>query len=251
MAASDTVRQTFELASTVCSPDFVAGVELEIENFREFPTTHWNRTEDGSLRNEGYEYISPPESRAELVKGFRQIHKTIVLGDKPFTERTSIHVHINMLDLTQEQVKSVVLWYALFEPVFFSMVDPIRRNNIHCVGLDQTCLSEQYRRTLPLFVSKWSKYTALNLLPLQTQGTIEFRHMEGHNDPKKFEEWLCTLENLWTYGKENRMRKEELTEEGILKAFDYIFKDAEIKSIRSVVLNTIADPLLDVKLALV
>lgn len=253
MAATDTVRSTFDLASSVLGSGFVAGVELEIEDVRDFPTLPegWHMEEDGSLRNHGHEFISPPASRQKLQKDFATIHETIDVGKNPFTERTSIHVHVNMLDLTQEQAKSVVLYYALFEPVFFAMVDPIRRNNIHCVGLDQTTLSENYKRTLPLFVNKWSKYTALNLLPLSTQGTIEFRHMQGHKNQEKFNEWLSTLENLWTYGKECRMCRGELTEEGILKAFDFIFKDAEIKSLRSVLMNVIADPLLDVKLALV
>lgn len=252
MAKHMTIRHTYGLASSVpVSTNFIAGVELEIESVEQHPTsTGWSVTEDGSLRNGGYEYISSPSTKEQLKDGFKQIHKTIRLGSNPFSERTSIHVHVNMLDLTQEQVRSILLHYALFEPFFFGMVAANRRNNIHCVGLDQTTLSEQYRRTLPLIVQKWSKYTALNLLPLKTQGTVEFRHMEGHNDVTRFNAWLDTLENLWSYGQSNILHRNLLGDEHILKAFDTIFADSPVKTMRPVVLSTIADSIIDVKLAL-
>lgn len=257
MASGDTVRSTWNITSSVPkAPDvFIAGVELEIEDVRQCSDYGgFNVTEDGSLRNNGKEFISPPLKVKELVDGFKKIHANLVHSKskpQPFSDRTSIHVHINCLDLNQEQVKSIVLWYALFEPVFFAMCAPNRKNNIHCVPLDQTTLCENYRRTLPLFVQKWSKYTALNLLPLSTQGTIEFRHMEGHKDAEKFEAWLKTLENLWAYGKSNILNKGFLNKpNAILDAFDVIFRDAWIKNIRASVPALVADSLIDIKLAL-
>lgn len=249
-----TVRETFAVCSSLQpAKEFIAGVELEIEDFKATPQLPmgWNNTEDGSLRNSGRELISPPLGLSTHLAHFGMIHKNIKLGKEPFTERTSIHVHINCLDLTQEQCKSVVLWYALFEPVFFAMVAPHRRNNIHCVGLDQTVLSEYYRRSLPIIVDKWSKYTALNLLPLKTQGTIEFRHMQGHNNQTLYTEWMWTLNNLWKWGQEYILKRQQVDDVKILAAFDYIFRDATIKSIRPSVLDLIADNVLDVKLSLV
>lgn len=257
MAGSDTVRNTWSISSSVSkNPDkFIAGVELEIEDVRGCPDyCGFNVTEDGSLRNNGKEFISPPWESKTIIDGFKKLHSKLIhtpSKPQPFSDRTSIHVHINCLDLNQEQVKSIVLWYALFEPVFFAMCAPNRKNNIHCVPLDQTTLCENYRRTLPLFVQKWSKYTALNLLPLSAQGTIEFRHMEGHNDTARFEAWLLTLENLWSYGKSNILNKGFLQKpNAILDAFDAIFKDAPIKSIRASVPALVADSLIDIKLAL-
>ncbi len=251
----DSVRDTFGIPSMVVGAGFIAGVELEIESIRtggNLPSG-WQMTEDGSLRNEGREFISPPLGREQLVSHFNLIHGSIKHYDEwpAFSERTSIHVHVNCLDLTPEQVKSIVLWYALFEPVIFAMCSPTRRNNIHCVGLDQTVLCESYKRTLPLFVQKWSKYTALNLLPLKTQGTMEFRHMEGHNDPAKFADWLKVLENLWTFGQTTPLKKSTLDNDDVLFAFDTIFGGTPIHAIRGSVLELVSDNLIDVKLALV
>lgn len=259
MAAQDSVRDTFGISSNVqpAPGTFIAGVELEIEDTLGIAgglPGGWHSEDDGSLRNYGMEFISPPLAADSLIAHFQHIHARLntKTGKKEhFSDRTSIHVHVNCLDLTQEQVKSVLLWYALFEPVFFAMVAPTRSNNIHCVALDQTSLSEHYRRTLPLYVQKWSKYTALNLLPLSSQGTIEFRHMEGHNNTERFKDWMLTLKNLWTFGQETQMTKKAIdSQEKILTAFDCIFKDSAIKSIRASVPALVADNLIDIKLAL-
>ena len=254
MANEDTVRSTFGIASMQQpTKDFIAGVELEIESFSDamYPGS-WHIEEDGSLRNNGMEVISSPLRISDLVEGFKYVHResSFRKPKEKFSDRTSIHVHINCLDLTQEQTKSMVLWYALFEPVFFAMVHPSRRNNIHCVGLDQTMLCEHYRRSLPLYVQRWSKYTALNLLPLQELGTIEFRHMEGHDDPERFRAWLKTLRNLWTYGQNNILGKGSVEPDAIMGAFDSIFCDSPIHGIRGSVLGLIGDNLVDIKLAL-
>lgn len=253
---AQTIRETYHIESSVepNNKKFIAGTELEVESVAGGTYGNWNKTTDGSLRNEGIEFISPPLETKELVKGFNKIHTTFQKYPQwpKFSERTSIHVHINCLDLTQQQVRAIVLWYALFEPVFFAMVEPTRSNNIHCVPLDQTSLSSKYKGDLPQIVEGWSKYTALNLMPLVSQGTIEFRHMEGHDDAAKFEWWLKTLENLWAYGRDNSLTRNVLQDPGtVLAAFDSIFKDAPIRQLRSHVLELVRDTLIDVKLALV
>lgn len=259
MAAKDTVRDTFGISSNVAQQPgkFIAGVELEIEDTQGVSgglPSGWHSEEDGSLRNHGMEFISPPLPAESLLSHFNHIHSKLTNysgNGNHFSDRTSIHVHVNCLDLTQEEVKSVLLWYALFEPVFFAMVAPTRSNNIHCVALDQTSLSEHYRRTLPLYVQKWSKYTALNLLPLSTQGTIEFRHMEGHNNSERFKEWMLTLKALWEFGQAVPMNKKAIeSSDKLLAAFDTIFTNSAIKSIRASVPALVADTLIDIKLAL-
>jgi hypothetical protein len=250
------IREAYGLESTVSkSSKFIAGTELEIEDVKgNNISIPWQAIPDGSLRNNGVEFVSPPLDTASLVDGFKHIHAHLICSKAKanFSERTSIHVHINCLDLDTEQVKSIVMWYALFEPVFFAMVDPHRKHNIHCVPLDQTHLSGQYKRPLQEMVERWSKYTALNLIPLHSQGTIEFRHMEGHNDAVKFEWWLKTIENLWQYGRMRPLtRASVLSPQPILEAFDAIFKDAPIHNIRSSVLSLCSDSLIDVKLSLI
>lgn len=253
--SSDTIASIYDVCSTVSSTSFVAGVELEVESISGLGNlpAGWNVTEDGSLRNEGREFVSPPLSRHALETHFQMIHTTIKHYKQwpAFSDRTSIHVHVNCLQLAPEQVKSIVMWYAMFEPLFFSMCAPHRRNNIHCVGLDQTVLSENFKRSVPVMVQKWSKYTALNLLPLKTQGTIEFRHMEGHSDKELFAKWLRTIENLWAYGQKTILDKTTVDEGSIKAAFDTIFADSGLLGLKGSLMEIIADNIIDIKLSLV
>lgn len=227
-----TIREAFGLFSNIKSPDFLAGMECEIEGLTAIKhdtllDLGWSVTEDGSLRNNGQEFISVPSSLEELVEKFKGLHTVgIKTSGEAFSERTSIHVHVNCLDLELSRVKNIMLWYALFEPYFFSLVKPERVNNIFCVQLSQTVLPDSYKQQLKALVHKWSKYTALNLLPLAELGTIEFRHMHGTNDPVVVEQWLRTIKNLWEFGQKVQItRKLLIKPEEVKKAFNYIFKD--------------------------
>jgi hypothetical protein len=157
--------------------------------------------EDGSLRNGGKEFVLHPLNMAEALSTFKEVHKRLeCYPDLKFSERTSIHVHVNMCPYEVEQVKNIVLWYALLEQFFFMQVDPARRNNIHCVALTDTYLPIHYFKSLGDLRQRWHKYTALNIKPLTQYGTIEFRHSEGHEDPIKLENWLKVLDNLVQLG---------------------------------------------------
>jgi len=112
MAAQDTVRDTFGISSNVqpAPGTFIAGVELEIEDTLGVAgglPGGWHSEEDGSLRNYGMEFISPPLAADSLIAHFQHIHaklSTKTGKQEHFSDRTSIHVHVNCLDLTQEQV---------------------------------------------------------------------------------------------------------------------------------------------------
>lgn len=180
--------------------NFVAGIECEIESVNSrHDLAGFRATEDGSLRNHGIEFISQPLEKNSLMYAFKDLHARIVYDEpsEAFSPRTSTHVHINCRNLSEENAKQLVLFYALFEEYFFAMVDKDRRHNIHCVPLTETFLPSIYKYPLLKGMTQWHKYTALNILPLAKQGSIEFRHLQGTNDANLLDEWLTTLDNLW------------------------------------------------------
>lgn len=182
---------------------FIAGMECEIESLDgEQHFQGFNTTSDGSLRNNGMEFVSYPFQKQPLLEAFKNLHDKIeyVRYEDAFSERTSTHVHVNCRSLTDEQTKNIILLYALFEEFFFVVAGPHRKHNIHCVPLTFTYLPSIYKMELVALVYRWHKYTALNVLPLQKYGTIEFRHLIGTDDVKKVDEWLTCLENLWHVG---------------------------------------------------
>lgn len=182
---------------------FLAGVEYEIEDIKDlsglFDFNRFQVKEDGSLRNNGHEIITAPNTFSGCLEDFNIIHDTISYGDKAFSHRTSIHVHINVATLEKAQLKQLILLYALTEPLFFNFVGKEREGSIFCVPLSYTYLPSLYKKSSDSLVASWHKYTAFNILPAQTQGSVEFRHLYGTNNKEVFETWLSSIKSLYDF----------------------------------------------------
>lgn len=233
--------------------NILMGIECEVESVRALtvPVEAWFKIDtDGSLRNEGKEFISRPMFSKDILNAFNTLHQHLVPYPEwpAFSERTSIHVHVNCTDMQDTEVRQAVLLYALFEEFFFMFCEPERRNNIHCVALNETPLPNHYGQHLKYLYSRWHKYTALNIKPLATYGTIEFRHMHGHSDAVLLQEWLTVLENLMKLAKTSPLNSATLNRENLLIWFDTIFGQSRISRMRSSVLETTKNTVLDVKL---
>lgn len=228
------------------------GLECEVEAVQNIHDglKQWHITEDGSLRNNGREFISVPMDPQEIVPSFTHLHAKVVLGPNAFSERTSVHVHVNCQALEPRQIINIIKMYALFEEVFFAMVDPSRRDNIHCVPLSETSLPNFYNSTdLNSLVGRWSKYTALNILPLKKYGTLEFRHLHGTGDAKLVQNWTKLIENLWFLGAEHPITKDSLTPDNIREWLSRLLKDVTHPLTDRECLQRINNSLLDVKLS--
>ena len=171
------------------------GIEVETENilfWNPDVAPYWKMTEDGSLRNNGREFISVPIKAFRVENALTTLFTKQLNRDIDFSERTSIHVHMNVRTMTLEQLKTMVLLYLVFERALFRYVHPDRYNNIFCVPLNETAFGE---KLLSLFHTdllqfSWLKYTALNLCPIFEKGTIEFRHLHGTKDIKEIVNWI-------------------------------------------------------------
>lgn len=253
------IAEVFGPSSYMRAKDVMVGLECEVESVyrvsASLPEYGWNVTEDGSLRNGGKEFISAPMSVPEALVAFDKLYAGAVgfrSAHEMFSERTSIHVHVNCQNLQENQVRNIILMYALYEEFFFSLVNPDRRNNIHCVPLTETHFPVYYRSSLQTLYSKWHKYTALNAKPLSNLGTLEFRHMHGHNDKALLAVWLKTIENLFLTAQqpENFLNKNTLTGANLLSWFRSIFKDAPTVLVNEDFLSQLTvNQRLDIKLA--
>ena len=203
----------------LAAPEQLVGIELELEDIGHVSHSQvgfqWH--EDGSLRNQGGEFVTHPMATQyveELLTTFFTKNK---ITESNYSERTSTHVHVNVLDHTLEQIASVALLYQVFERVLFNFVAPDRRNNIFCVPWCQANVSvnlvdyiekEQWRN-----IQKWQKYTALNLAPMAgdngrtttAKGTLEYRHLQGTCDMKLIMNWINIITSLHAYAKKNTL----------------------------------------------
>lgn len=206
-----TVKEHYQLPSTgyLINGDkqFIAGIEYEIEAIEGYGDIGqegiFTIETDHSLRNNGREFKTIPMSFQKHLEAFKSLHRRLLLNNNPFSERTSIHVHVNVRELEINQVRQLILCYALLEPLFFEFVGETRKNSIFCVPLNYTYLPNLYKGTTQTMHEKWHKYTAFNILPLNGFGTVEFRHMYGTNDFEKFHTWLKSLKELYDFIVEN------------------------------------------------
>lgn len=235
---SDTVRQVYGLAdydSITTSKEFVCGIEYEIEDITQdfnglkahFSVNHGiTVTKDGSLRNNGMEFVTEPGTIVQQGAWLKNINDTLKLGDEPFTHRTSTHVHVNVLNLSLEKLHTFTMIYAMFEPLFFDFAGGERKNSIFCVPLNYTFLPSKYNTGITSLINLWSKYTAYNLKRTPEIGTVEFRHLFGTNDWKIISKWLTLLSRLYEFVRDNEFSLKEYLLSGgsAINLLNLIFK---------------------------
>lgn len=180
------------------SPETLVGLELEIEGWRSSQigaaVNGFAYHADNSLRNNGVEYVTAPTRIKHLSALLGDFYSTFKVTDVNYSERCSTHVHLNVCDMTLDQLACLCLVYQVFERMLFNFVGNDRDKNIFCVPWSQANVNVNLVDLIKSGkwrdLQRWSKYTALNLLPVQTQGTVEFRHLHGTCSIPTIMQWV-------------------------------------------------------------
>lgn len=182
----------------------IIGIEVEVENYRVRGDGSLNRawqvTDDGSLRNDGIELITKPIAASAAPVCLEYLMHQYLSDECCFSPRTSVHVHINVQDLSRPSAMDMVLLYTVFEKLFYQYAGRGRQKNIYCVPITEcNILTNLVDFTDPSRDNRWLKYTGLNTLPIRQYGTIEFRHMHGTTDVGKLSAWIGMIAKLKEY----------------------------------------------------
>lgn len=188
------------------------GLEMEVENADNNMVTvypAWTSRDDGSLRNNGTEYVSVPIAGRRIHFAINQFYDNIN-SDCHFSPRTSIHVHLNVLDLSIDQIAVLLLTYALFERQLYAFIGSDRDKSNFCVPM-----YESSYKTIKYFLNNnesWqapqlerSRYMGLNVDAVRKFGSLEFRHLEGTKNKEKLVHWINLLFRLKIYARENTL----------------------------------------------
>lgn len=179
----------------------VANLRIEDPNFNAF----WNTVDDGSLRGGGREYVlSRPFAGNDLERALSLFDEHVAKSghDIQVSERTSIHVHIDIRDLTFEQLTRYVSIYSIFEEALFNLVGKTRSNNIFATSLANAngnlsklgmAGSEPSRDEVHHIMMHFTKYSACNLAAVGKYGSLEFRNHEGTYDVARITKWINIL----------------------------------------------------------
>jgi len=170
------------------------GVEIEVENAAALRIDGWLSKGDGSLRNDGMEFITKYGCRIghfpQLIKDFRLVTDEFI-PHRTYSERTSVHVHLDIRRFHEDQLRNLLILYTLLEEPLFQLAGKHRKENIFCVPIRQSMPGASQDPFTN--VRNANKYTAMNLLCASEFGTIEFRHMEGTDDPIRLMRWILLL----------------------------------------------------------
>lgn len=198
--------------------DCGVGVEIELEEFKitddiTLDCPLWDIKTDPSLRGtRAYEVtFKAPYYGSTIVGALRQMHEYIKgLKTKPdCSTRTSLHVHIDVRDLTIQQLLNMVVVYLSIEKLLYNYVAPHRRENIFCLplylaqdpieslgGLTDLCndiSKPMENKILNSINTHVKKYSGFNLLSTFNYGSVEFRMHHGTYVSDNILRWVNIL----------------------------------------------------------
>lgn len=188
------------------------GIEIEVENVPDnMESDLWSTKEDGSLRNNGQEFVSNYgvtvghfddlfDELEHHVSINREAMKNPLLFD--FSERTSVHIHLDITRFTDDMVENLLVLYTLYEDQLFKLVAENRRHNVFCIPLRESNVMEVVNNPVDSIwytIDRFVKYSAINLACAKKFGTVEFRHHQGSMDRNDLHQWVMILSLLRYY----------------------------------------------------
>jgi len=204
------------------------GIEVEVETSNDqYPNAgrmnadskFWNSIADNSLRNAaetgggGREYVfKNPVKFGQVEEALMELEKYLTDSASKirWSNRTSVHVHLNVQDLTLSQLICLLSLYYIVEPILSRYNGFDRENNLFCM---QAVNSRTVIDNLMDFLRTKrfpdnTKYSALNTMNLQRGllGTLEFRAGAGiDSTPLEVLPWVNLL---WTVVEASKTFKE-------------------------------------------
>lgn len=189
----------------------VLGVEVEVEGTRlPMLLPGFNIVKEGSLRKvgdeEGKEYVfqGPAPMDVALDKLARLRHALYKKDPRTyvqFSNRTSVHVHVNVTDLKVEEWFTFLFLWVLYEEALIHFCGDERKGNLFCLssrdaeGLLFTL--EEFTETGQFHhINDEVRYCAVNTAATPKYGSVEFRTMRGTMDENVLTPWLATLVSL-------------------------------------------------------
>lgn len=201
------------------------GIELEMEgvsqrSYEEHRASGWGFIPDGSLRESGIEAVlKKPLGGVKLVKAlehFTTWRKDHAPGAE-VNDRTGMHVHVDVRDLTPRQLKTFLLTSIMFEEVFIEATGG-RRDNVFCCRFATSDNQLMFvskvgmlnRNNVETTFQGTEKYATVNMKSIYNLGSVEFRYHKGTLETDEILSWVNTLLQMKEYSKANEIIPEEM-----------------------------------------
>lgn len=194
------------------------GIEVEVESEKRADplfSKFWKTEGDGSLRQNGYEYVlNRPVKRGQVRDALYELDKHI----KPYKPIDSfnagVHVHINVQELSLTQIINMICISACLEDVLLEFCGEKRKGNLFCLRfgdaegvlemLEAAVTTDNYL----ILYSDDIRYSFLNMKALIEYGSLEYRCMRSDGDILALLTWVDMLLSIKdaAIGYENPMK---------------------------------------------
>lgn len=184
------------------------GLELETEGIgtSHWPSSkYWAYVDEGSLRGRHTEFVlSKPLKGKDLIEAISEVSSFIGSDGVEISDRCSLHVHVDVRDLSREQILAVCLLYTIFERPLYRMSGD-RYFNKYCVPVAESNYIQNGIAKISSgnVVSSSNRYGGLNLNALSKFGSLEFRMHSGTKKRNELLLWCKVLHDLVEEGKKN------------------------------------------------
>ena len=190
--------------------DDLVGIEFEIEGLgchdkaiRVSSHPEWIIHQDPSLRGEAIELVSVPLTRDKISYALDLFKDQFGTFNKKLSHRCSVHVHLNVSQLTVAQLWNFLTLLTLFEESFMVKAgDKGRLGNQFCLRVsDSEAIIEEWKKFfIPhagvLSAKNIGRYANINIQSIYKYGTVEIRGHRGSTDSdevKKYVDFLLGL----------------------------------------------------------
>jgi len=192
------------------------GIEIEMEGKQLYIKRNrmWQQKRDGSLRGrESVEYVlAAPIERKNVNKELQKLIAMLAFESKDGeyrkailtpSDRCGVHIHINVQQLTFQQVFNFISLYLMFEQVIVGYCGESREGNLFCLrASDAEAFIDQMiecRRKSDLKELKYGRgnaelrYSSINPNALFKFGSLEFRSLRTPSNLMEINEWVSIL----------------------------------------------------------
>lgn len=192
------------------SHNHLCGIEIEligcvITN----PLSFWSVITDGSIRGfrSGEFVLDVPLGGADLEEALGEFADFKETCPTLNTNHTcSVHVHLDVRDLSHQQLLTLLVVYLAFEKGLFKLSGG-RDNNPFCAPLYSidafvSGLGSTETPSWILNCAHFGRYAGLNLAALHKYGSVEFRHHGGTLDTDLILKWVDVVGRIKTFAME-------------------------------------------------
>lgn len=186
----------------VTSPVYV-GIELEFSNVVHYERNllWWTWHADGSIRGErpGELVLRKPTDPRGLDMALAE-YREYVAQHVTINESCGVHVHVDVCDLTFEELRGVLLLYSVLERTLYKYCGNSRENNNFCVPLGECGDRLSWFRG-GISINNDLRYCGLNLAAVRKFGSLEFRMHPGCTSPTRIGAWAGICARIKEFGR--------------------------------------------------